>query len=61
VRDGSLMAVAAEGRFRRIKPWAGFPTETIRYCLKAAGIRLGDVDIVAVNHDPRANFFSKVP
>lgn len=60
VRDGRLIAAAEEERFRRIKHWAGVPTEAIRYCLQAGGIRLDDVDYIAVNHDPRANLWHKV-
>ena len=49
VVDGRLVAAAEEERFRRIKHWAGFPAEAIRYCLHEAGMRLGDVGIVAYN------------
>src|SRR5579863_5595647 len=55
VRDGKLVAAAEEERFRRIKHWAGFPSEAIRWCLEEAGARLADVDHVAVNQDNRAN------
>ncbi len=34
VIDGKLIAAAEEERFRRIKHWAGFPSEAIRYCFK---------------------------
>lgn len=60
VQDGRLVAAAEEERFRRIKHWAGFPSEAIRYCLEAGGIRLADVDYVALNHDPRAHLWKKV-
>src|SRR5207248_10545011 len=60
VRDGLLVAAAEEERFRRIKHWAGFPSEAIRYCLKEAGATLGDVAHVAVNSNPKANFLRKV-
>ncbi len=59
VRDGQLIAAAEEERFRRIKHWAGFPSEAIRYCLEAGGLRLEDVDCLAVNHDPKANVWKK--
>ena len=36
VVDGKLIAAAEEERFRRLKHWAGMPTEAIRFCLKAA-------------------------
>lgn len=59
VRDGELVAAAEEERFRRIKHWAGFPSEAIRYCLEAARIGLGEVDHVAVNRKPSANVLRK--
>ena len=55
VRDGVLVAAAEEERFRRVKHWAGFPSQAIAYCLREAGLALGDVDHVAVNQDSRAN------
>ena len=60
VRDGQLVAAAEEERFRRIKHWAGFPSEAIAYCLREGGISLGDVDHVAVNRDPRAHVLRKL-
>ena len=60
VVDGKLIAAAEEERFRRIKHWAGFPTEAIRYCLSEAGISIHDVDHVAVSRDPKAHFWKKV-
>jgi len=58
--DGKLVAAAEEERFRRIKHWAGFPSESIRYCLEEAGISLSDVDVVAINSDPKANLMKKI-
>ena len=60
VRDGQLIAAAEEERFRRIKHWAGLPTEAIRYCLAEAGIELCDVDEIALNRNPSANLFRKI-
>jgi len=60
VKDGELIAAVEEERFRRVKHWGGFPSESIRYCLKEAGISLGDVDHVAVNTDNRANRWRKL-
>lgn len=59
VRDGHLIAAAEEERFRRIKHWAGFPSESIRYCLAEAGVDLSAVQHLAVNSDPGANFWRK--
>ena len=38
IKDGEFIAAAEEERFRRIKHWAGFPSEAINYCLEEAGI-----------------------
>src|SRR5438874_2303477 len=60
LRDGKLIAAAEEERFRRIKHWAGFPSEAIAYCLREAGVQLKDVDHVAVNQNGRANLARKI-
>ena len=60
VKDGVLIAAAEEERFRRIKHWAGFPSESIRYCLAAAGIKLSQVEHVAINQDAKANLVKKI-
>jgi len=58
--DGKLVAAVEEERFRRIKHWAGFPSQSIEYCLEEAGLRLGDIDVIAVNSDPKANAMKKI-
>jgi carbamoyltransferase len=60
VKDGTLVAAVEEERFRRVKHWGGFPSESIRYCLAEAGISLADVEHVAVNSDNRANRWRKL-
>ena len=35
--DGQLLAAAEEERFRRIKHWAGLPSEAIQWCLRSQG------------------------
>ena len=60
VVDGKLVACAEEERFRRIKHWAGFPTESVRYCLSAAGLDLQQKIHVAVNVNSRANLRRKI-
>ena len=59
VKDGVLVAAVEEERFRRIKHWAGFPSESIRYCLAEAGVDLAAVEQAAINSDPGANFWRK--
>jgi carbamoyltransferase len=60
VRDGKLVAAVEEERFRRVKHWAGFPSQAIAYCLGEAGVTLRDVDHAAVNQDSRANLGRKL-
>src|SRR6267154_2490166 len=60
VRDGELVAAAEEERFRRVKHWAGFPSQAIAYCLREAGLGLADIDHVAVNQNSRANRLRKI-
>src|SRR6266511_1844993 len=60
LRDGRLIAAAEEERFRRIKHWAGFPSQAIAYCLAEAGVTLAQVDHVALNQDRRANLGRKL-
>ena len=60
IRDGKLVAAAEEERFRRIKHWAGSPSQAISYCLEEAGVALSDVRHVALNQDSRANVFRKL-
>ena len=60
VRDGALVAAAEEERFRRVKHWAGFPSQSIAYCLCEAGLRLGDVSHVAINQDGGAHRMRKI-
>lgn len=60
LKDGCLMAAVEEERFSRVKHSAGFPAEAISYCLRFVGAEIGDVDIVALNSDPKARLKKKV-
>ena len=59
-KDGILIAATEEERFRRIKHWAGFPSEAVKFCLKEAGITLKEVDHICIGRDPKAKFWKKV-
>ncbi|GIW54848.1 MAG: hypothetical protein KatS3mg082_1252 [Nitrospiraceae bacterium] len=48
VRDGRIVAAAEEERFVRIKHVTALPLQAIRYCLREAGVRLDEVDAIAV-------------
>ena len=57
--DGKLIAAAEEERFNRIKHWAGFPENSISYCLEESGINFSDVCDIAINTNPISNFIPK--
>ncbi|MGH7229756.1 MAG: carbamoyltransferase N-terminal domain-containing protein, partial [Nitrospiraceae bacterium] len=48
VRDGRVLAAAEEERFVRTKHVTALPVHAIDYCLREAGIRLDDVQHIAV-------------
>ncbi|WP_146536515.1 carbamoyltransferase family protein [Rubripirellula reticaptiva] len=56
VVDGRVVAAAQEERFSRIKHDPAFPIQSIEYCLSAAGIDAGDLDLVAFYEKPLAKF-----
>lgn len=60
IHDGQLVAAVEEERFRRVKYWAGFPSESIKYCLEKAGITAHDLDHIGISRDPSANLHRKV-
>jgi len=53
--DGKLVAAAEEERFRRIKHWAGLPTNAINYVLEEGKLSLGEIDHIAINRKPGVN------
>jgi carbamoyltransferase len=57
--DGVMIAATEEERFRRIKHWAGFPTEAITFCLKEAGVTLDEVNYITIGRDPKAKIWNK--
>jgi carbamoyltransferase len=60
ILDGEILGAVEEERFRRIKHWAGFPSQAIAWCLADAGVRLEDVDHIAINSLPGAHRWRKV-
>ncbi|HXN25430.1 MAG TPA: carbamoyltransferase [Candidatus Dormibacteraeota bacterium] len=60
VCDGRLVAAVEEERFNRVKYAAGFPAHAIRYCLRAAGLTLADIDHVGVPRNPWARLGTKL-
>lgn len=60
IADGKLICAIEEERIRRIKHWAGFPTEAIRWCLQYSGASIYDVEHIAISRNPYARFHKKV-
>jgi carbamoyltransferase len=58
--DGKLLAATEEERFTRVKHWAGFPSQSIQFCLKEAGLSLNEVDFITIGRDPKAKFARKI-
>ncbi|MEE2931268.1 MAG: carbamoyltransferase C-terminal domain-containing protein [Bacteroidota bacterium] len=60
IKDGEVIVASEEERFRRIKHWAGFPSESIRFCLQDVNISISEIDHITVSRDTKANFFKKI-
>lgn len=60
LKSGELIAAAEEERFRRVKHWAGFPSNAIKYCLEETNVSLNSVQHLAINRDPKANLWKKL-
>lgn len=60
LKDGKVLCATEEERFRRVKHWAGFPSEAIKFCLEDEGISIEQVDYITISRDSRANLFKKV-
>src|SRR2546429_897602 len=60
INDGKLIAAVEEERFSRVKHCAGFPAESVRYCLRAAGIGIEDVEHVGISRNPSAHLHKKI-
>src|SRR5688572_29539280 len=50
--DGVLIAAAEEERFSRLKHDAAFPRLAIAFCLKSAGLKAADLDLVVYFEKP---------
>ncbi|MDO1449805.1 carbamoyltransferase C-terminal domain-containing protein [Rhodocytophaga aerolata] len=59
-KNGELIVASEEERFRRIKHWAGFPSEAIKFCLNEAQISIKDVVHITLSRDPNANVTRKM-
>ncbi|AEV82932.1 carbamoyltransferase [Actinoplanes sp. SE50] len=53
LRDGQIVAAVEEERLNRVKHSNFFPARAIARCLEIGGVRLPDVDVVAMNFQER--------
>jgi len=60
VVDGRLVAAVEEERLNRVKYAAGLPARAIQFCLDRAGVKLTEVDHIAVPRDPWARLGTKL-
>ncbi len=58
--DGEVVNAIEEERINRIKHWAGFPSESIRWCLKDAGLSIEDIDYITIGRNPSAHLVKKM-
>ncbi|HEV2618207.1 MAG TPA: carbamoyltransferase [Candidatus Acidoferrales bacterium] len=60
VVDGHLVAAVEEERLNRVKYAAGLPVKAIQYCLDTAGLKLSEVDHIAIPRNPWARLGTKL-
>jgi len=60
IKDGKIISAIEEERIRRIKHWAGFPSESIKFCLKDANISIEDIDYITIGRNPSAHLLKKL-
>ncbi|WP_289118083.1 carbamoyltransferase [uncultured Idiomarina sp.] len=56
ILDGEIVAAAQEERFTRVKHDQSFPAQALTYCLQAANISLGEVDLIVFYDKPLLKF-----
>ena len=59
-KDEKLVAAIEEERITRVKHAAGFPINSIKFCLDFAKLNLSDIDYVAINRNPNLRVFNKL-
>ena len=56
IDNGKIIAAGAEERFSRNKLTRAFPQKAIAYCLKEAGLKIDEIDYIAVSLNPGVYF-----
>ena len=60
LKEGEWLAGSEEERFKRVKHWEGFPSESVLFCLNSTNISFEQLDFIAVAGDVTSNFFRKI-
>ena len=58
--NGKIIAAIEEERFVRKKHYAGFPLNSIEFCLSIAKLTINDVNFITLNYSPSSNLKQKV-
>ena len=58
--NGKIIAAIEEERFVRIKHYAGFPKNSIDFCLEASNFKLSRLIFITVNYSSSANLKEKL-
>ena len=48
IKDGNVVCACEEERITRVKHWAGFPIESIKFCLDDQKISIKDIDYITI-------------
>jgi carbamoyltransferase len=56
LKDGGIVAAAAEERFTRIKHDTSFPTNAIKYCLESQKITIDEIEYIGFYEKPMIKF-----
>ncbi len=57
--NGKIIAAIEEERFVRKKHYAGFPVNSIEFCLSLIKLTIKDIDYITVNYSPSSNLKQK--
>lgn len=60
IKDGVLLEGIEEERISRKKHHFGFPSESIKHCLKSHNISANEIDVVAISTNPSSNLKDKI-
>jgi len=60
LKDGQWLFGSEEERFKRVKHWNGFPSESISFCLESADISYEQLDFIAFAGDKTAHLFRRM-